>query len=44
MRVNLAKTFGPLDAYKFINGILDRVAIDKGRLKCRLSNQTNITI
>ena len=27
--VNLAKTFGPLDAYKFINGILDRVAADK---------------
>jgi N utilization substance protein B len=27
--VNLAKTFGPLDAYKFINGILDRVAAEK---------------
>ena len=25
--VNLAKTFGPTDAYKFINGVLDRVAI-----------------
>ena len=24
--VNLAKTFGPTDAYKFINGVLDRVA------------------
>ena len=24
--VNLAKTFGPTDAYKYINGVLDRVA------------------
>lgn len=24
--VNLAKTFGPTDAYKFINSVLDRVA------------------
>jgi N utilization substance protein B len=24
--VNLAKTFAPTDAYKFINGVLDRVA------------------
>jgi N utilization substance protein B len=24
--VNLAKTFGPTDAYKYINGILDKVA------------------
>ena len=31
--VNLAKTFGPLDAYKFINGILDRVAIEKRALE-----------
>jgi len=27
--VNLAKKFGPTDAYKYINGILDKVAIDK---------------
>ena len=27
--VNLAKTFGPTDAFKYINGILDRVAIEK---------------
>jgi N utilization substance protein B len=27
--VNLAKTFGPTDAYKFINGVLDRVAAEK---------------
>ncbi|MBT6028238.1 MAG: transcription antitermination factor NusB [Porticoccaceae bacterium] len=27
--VNLAKTFGPTDAFKFINGVLDRVAIDR---------------
>lgn len=27
--VNLAKTYGPTDAYKFINGVLDKVAIDK---------------
>lgn len=26
--VNLAKTFGPGDAFKFINGVLDRVASD----------------
>ncbi len=26
--VNLAKKFGPTDTYKFINGILDRVASD----------------
>lgn len=26
--VNLAKTFGPTDAYKFINGVLDKVAIE----------------
>lgn len=25
--VNLAKTFGPEDAFKFINGVLDRVAV-----------------
>ena len=25
--VNLAKTFGPTDAYKFINGVLDCVAV-----------------
>ncbi len=31
--VNLAKTFGPLDAYKFINGILDRVAIENRALE-----------
>ena len=27
--VNLAKTYGPTDAFKFINGVLDIVAIDK---------------
>jgi len=27
--VNLAKTFGPTDAFKFINGVLDRVALAK---------------
>ena len=27
--VNLAKTFGPTDAFKYINGILDRVAAEK---------------
>jgi len=27
--VNLAKTFGPTDAFKFINGVLDRVAAEK---------------
>ena len=27
--VNLAKTYGPTDAFKFINGVLDQVAIVK---------------
>lgn len=27
--VNLAKKFGPTDAYKYINGILDKVAVAK---------------
>ncbi|MDG1166107.1 MAG: transcription antitermination factor NusB [Porticoccaceae bacterium] len=27
--VNLAKTYGPTDAFKFINGVMDKVAIDK---------------
>lgn len=27
--VNLAKKFGPTDAYKYINGILDKVAVSK---------------
>ena len=27
--VNLAKKFGPTDAYKYINGILDKVALAK---------------
>ena len=27
--VNLAKTFGPTDAFKYINGILDQVAMEK---------------
>jgi N utilization substance protein B len=27
--VNLAKTYGPTDAFKFINGVLDKVAIDQ---------------
>lgn len=31
--VNLAKTFGPTDAYKFINGVLDRVAAQSRTLE-----------
>ena len=31
--VNLAKTFGPTDAYKFINGVLDRVAAQSRALE-----------
>jgi transcription antitermination protein NusB len=27
--VNLAKTYGPTDAFKFINGVLDKIAIEK---------------
>ena len=27
--VNLAKTYGPTDAFKFINGVLDKVAVDR---------------
>lgn len=38
--VNLAKTFGPLDAYKFINGILDRVAAEKRAIEVTAA-QTN---
>ncbi|TFH67796.1 transcription antitermination factor NusB [Gammaproteobacteria bacterium LSUCC0057] len=31
--VNLAKTFGPTDAYKYINGVLDKVAGQLRRLE-----------
>ena len=31
--VNLAKTFGPTDAYKYINGIVDRVAARARRME-----------
>jgi len=31
--VNLAKTFGPTDAFKFINGVLDRVAVKQRTLE-----------
>ena len=31
--VNLAKTFGPEDAFKFINGVLDKVAINSRALE-----------
>ena len=31
--VNLAKTFAPTDAYKFINGVLDRVAAQSRTLE-----------
>lgn len=27
--VNLAKTYGPTDAFKFINGVLDKIAVEK---------------
>jgi N utilization substance protein B len=27
--VNLAKTYGPTDAFKFINGVLDKIAAEK---------------
>ena len=27
--VNLAKPYGPTDAFKFINGVLDKVAVDR---------------
>jgi transcription antitermination protein NusB len=33
--VNLAKKFGPTDTYKYINGILDKVAIDKRDLEVK---------
>ncbi|MBT3566957.1 MAG: transcription antitermination factor NusB [Porticoccus sp.] len=33
--VNLAKKFGPTDTYKYINGILDKVAIDKRDLEIK---------
>ena len=31
--VNLAKTFGPTDAYKYINGVVDRVAARARRIE-----------
>ncbi|PCJ38403.1 MAG: transcription antitermination factor NusB [Cellvibrionales bacterium] len=31
--VNLAKTFGPTDAYKYINGVVDRVAARARRVE-----------
>ncbi len=31
--VNLAKTFGPADSYKYINGVLDKVAIDSRQVE-----------
>jgi len=31
--VNLAKTFGPEDAFKFINGVLDKVAVNSRSLE-----------
>ncbi len=35
--VNLAKTFGPTDAYKYINGIVDRVAARARRVEIAAS-------
>ncbi len=31
--VNLAKKFGPTDTYKFINGILDKVALESRKIE-----------
>ncbi|MEH6543989.1 MAG: transcription antitermination factor NusB [Porticoccaceae bacterium] len=31
--VNLAKTFGPTDSYKYINGVLDKVAMDSRQVE-----------
>ncbi|MDG2502538.1 MAG: transcription antitermination factor NusB [Porticoccaceae bacterium] len=38
--VNLAKTYGPTDAYKFINGVLDKVAIDKRAIEVAANRRT----
>ncbi|MEZ0153747.1 MAG: transcription antitermination factor NusB [Candidatus Reddybacter sp.] len=35
--VNLAKTFGPTDAYKYINGVVDRVAARARRVEIAAS-------
>ena len=35
--VNLAKTFGPTDAYKYINGVVDRVAARARRVEIATS-------
>ncbi|OUS11071.1 N utilization substance protein B [Gammaproteobacteria bacterium 53_120_T64] len=35
--INLAKTFGPTDAYKYINGIIDRVAARARRVEIAAS-------
>jgi len=39
--VNLAKTFGPTDAYKFINGVLDRVAAETRTVEISAANSGN---
>jgi N utilization substance protein B len=39
--VNLAKTFGPTDAYKFINGVLDRVAAVTRATEINAANSGN---
>lgn len=38
--VNLAKTFGPTDAFKFINGVLDRVAMDLRAIEVKANKAT----
>lgn len=38
--VNLAKTYGPTDAFKFINGVLDKIAIDKRAVEVGANRST----
>lgn len=37
--VNLAKKFGPTDAYKYINGILDKVAVAKRLIEVKAEHR-----
>ena len=38
--VNLAKKFGPTDTYKYINGILDKVALEKRTIE--INSERNV--
>lgn len=39
--VNLAKTYGPTDSFRFINGVLDQVAAEKRAIEVAGSSKTS---